>query len=56
MANLNIPNIVTAIADSNFEGSLSSNLHSQGWDIIARAVDFASLTKFLAENEEVGRT
>jgi len=55
MANLNTPNIVTAIADSNFEGSLSSNLHSQGWDIIARAVDFASLTSFLAENQEAGR-
>ncbi len=56
MANFNTPNIVTAIADSNFEGSLSSNLHSQGWDIIARAVDFASLTSFLSENEQAGRT
>jgi Mrp family chromosome partitioning ATPase len=56
MANFNSPNIVTAIADSNFEGSLSSNLHSQGWDIIARAVDFASLTSFLSENEQAGRT
>jgi Mrp family chromosome partitioning ATPase len=56
MANLKMPNIVTAIADSNFEGTLSSSLHSQGWDIVARSLDFASLTNFLQENEELVRS
>lgn len=47
--------IVTAISDSNFESFVSSNLHSQGWDIIARAVDLATLQIFLKQNPEVAK-
>jgi hypothetical protein len=47
--------IVTAISDSSFESFVSSNLHSQGWDIIARAVDFAALQVFLKQNPEVAK-
>ena len=43
MVNSAAPAIITAISDSNFEGFVSSNLHSQGWDIVARAVDFEAL-------------
>lgn len=50
MAESSTPAIITAIADSDFEGIVSSNLHSQGWDIIARAVDFDSLLYFVNAN------
>lgn len=47
--------IITAISDSNFEGFVSSNLHSQGWDIVARAVDIAALQVFLNQNPEMAK-
>ena len=47
--------IITAISDSNFEGFVSSNLHSQGWDIVARAVDIAALQVFVAQNSETAK-
>jgi Mrp family chromosome partitioning ATPase len=47
--------IITAISDSNFEGFVSSNLHSQGWDIVARSVDIASLQAFLSHNPEAAK-
>jgi len=50
------PTIITAIADSNFESFVSSNLHSQGWDIIARAVDFAALEQFLQKEPELAKS
>jgi Mrp family chromosome partitioning ATPase len=49
------PTVITAISDSSFESFVSSNLHSQGWDIIARAVDIESLRTFLAENSEAAK-
>lgn len=47
--------IITAISDSNFESFVSSNLHSQGWDIVARAVDMATLQVFLNQNPEIAK-
>ena len=47
--------IITAISDSNFESFVSSNLHSQGWDIVARAVDIAALQGFLGQNLETAK-
>lgn len=47
--------IITAISDSNFESFVSSNLHSQGWDIIARAVDQSALQLFLIQNPGVAK-
>ena len=47
--------IITAISDSSFESFVSSNLHSQGWDIIARAVDLSTLKTFLYQNPEVAK-
>ena len=48
--------IITAISDSNFESFVSSNLHSQGWDIVARAVDIAALQVFLNQNPETAKS
>ena len=47
--------VITAISDSNFESFVSSNLHSQGWDIVARAVDVAALQAFLKLNRETAK-
>jgi len=49
------PTIITAIADSDFESFVSSNLHSQGWDIIARAVDYDALTHFLNQDPALAK-
>ena len=49
------PTIITAISDSDFESFVSSNLHSQGWDIIARAIDLATLQLFLNQNPELAK-
>ena len=43
------PKIITAIADADFEGMVSSALFESGWNVIARPLDFASLTKSLKE-------
>lgn len=55
MVNPITPSIITAIADSNFESFVSSNLHSQGWDIVARAVDFSALEHFLQQEPELAK-
>lgn len=47
--------IITAISDSTFEGFVSSNLYSQGWDIVARAVDVSALQNFLNQNQETAK-
>jgi len=43
MDNLVAPAVITAIADPDFEGVVSSALFSQGWSVIARALDVKSL-------------
>jgi len=43
MDNLATPAVITAIADPDFEGVVSSALFSQGWNVIARALDMKSL-------------
>jgi len=50
------PTIITAVADSDFESFVASNLHSQGWDIVARAVDISALKHFLSENPELAKS
>ena len=43
MDNLATPAVITAIADPDFEGIVSSALFGQGWSVIARALDMKSL-------------
>ena len=43
MDKLATPTVITAIADPDFEGLVSSALFSQGWSVIARALDMKSL-------------
>jgi MinD-like ATPase involved in chromosome partitioning or flagellar assembly len=43
MDKLETPTVITAIADPDFEGLVSSALFNQGWSVIARALDMKSL-------------
>jgi hypothetical protein len=51
MDNLAAPCVITAIADPDFEGLVSSSLFSQGWNVIARALDMKSLEIELSKGE-----
>ena len=43
------PSVITAIADAEFEGMVSSALFESGWSVIARPLDFATLEKNLIQ-------
>ena len=51
MDKLAIPTVITAIADPDFEGLVSSSLFSQGWNVLARALDMSSLEIELNKSE-----
>ena len=44
--------VVTAIKDPEFEAMVAGTLFSQGWNVIFRALDVASLESFLATSTE----
>lgn len=45
------PTVITAIADSDFEGFVASTLFSQGWSVAFRALNFESLVDYIKVNE-----
>lgn len=47
MAEIALPVVVTAIANSELEGFVAGTLFSQGWNVVFRALDVASLTTFV---------
>lgn len=47
VAEIALPIVVTAIANSEVEGFVAGTLFSQGWNVVFRALDFDSLTKFI---------
>jgi hypothetical protein len=47
MAEIVLPMIVTAIANSELEGFVAGTLFSQGWNVIFRALDVSALTMFI---------
>ena len=49
MAEIELPVIVTAIANSEFEGFVAGTLFAQGWSVIYRALDVEGLKGFLQE-------
>jgi hypothetical protein len=53
MDDLEQPSVITAIADAEFEGMVSSAIFASGWDVIARPLDFATLANCL--DEQLGR-
>lgn len=47
MAEIVLPVVVTAIANTEFESFVAGTLFSQGWNVIFRALDIASLSTFI---------
>lgn len=47
MAEISPPSVVTAIANPELEGFIAGTLYSQGWNVVFRALDLASLTSFI---------
>lgn len=47
MAEIALPLIITAIANSELEGFVAGTLFSQGWNVIHRALDVHSLSNYL---------
>lgn len=47
MDEIEIPDVITAIGDADFEGFVASSLYSQGWSITLRALDFTALESYL---------
>jgi len=45
------PTVITAIADSDFEGFVASTLFSQGWSVAFRALNFESLVEYIKLND-----
>jgi len=53
MAEITLPVIITAVADSDLEGFISGTLYSQGWNVVYRALDATSLEGYLRQNESI---
>jgi len=47
---LEVPTVITAISDPEFEGLVSRALFSQGWNVIARVMDFPELQRAVSAN------
>ncbi len=47
---LDVPTVVTAISDPEFESLVSSALFGQGWNVIARVMDFSELQRAVSAN------
>jgi MinD-like ATPase involved in chromosome partitioning or flagellar assembly len=45
--------VVTAIGDPEFESFVARTLHSQGWNVLFRAVDSALLAQYLKDSAEI---
>lgn len=51
-----MPTVITAIANSDAEGFVAGTLYAQGWNVIYRAIDWASLQSYLQGNPDIART
>lgn len=47
---LEAPTVITAISDPEFEGLVARALFSQGWNVIARVMDFSELQRAVSAN------
>lgn len=56
MAEQELPIVITAIADAQIEGFVASGLFAQGWSVVFRALDTASLLKYIAANPEIAKS
>jgi hypothetical protein len=53
MSELEMPTVITAIANSEAEGFVAGTLYAQGWNVVFRAIDWASLQTYLQLNVEL---
>jgi Mrp family chromosome partitioning ATPase len=53
MSELEMPTVITAIANSEAEGFVAGTLYAQGWNVVFRAIDWASLHSYLEANSTI---
>ena len=56
MSELEMPTVITAIANSDAEGFVAGTLFAQGWNVVFRAIDWVSLDAYLQTNPELAKT
>ncbi len=52
MSSQELPVVITAISDAQFEGFVSGTLFAQGWSVVFRAIDTEALKRFCLSNSE----
>lgn len=52
MSSQELPVVITAISDAQFEGFVSGTLFAQGWSVVFRAIDTEALENFCLSNSE----
>ena len=55
MSDLELPTVITAIANAQTEGFVAGTLFAQGWSVLFRAIDVESLEIYLKNNPESAR-
>jgi hypothetical protein len=53
MSELEMPTVITAIANPEIEGFVAGTLFAQGWNVVFRAIDWISLQNYLQSNTEI---
>ena len=52
MSNQELPVVITAIADVQFESFVAGTLFAQGWSVVFRAIDYQGLESYCANNAQ----
>jgi Flp pilus assembly CpaE family ATPase len=52
MSSQELPVVITAISDAQFEGFVSGTLFAQGWSVVFRAIDTEALERYCISNPE----
>jgi Mrp family chromosome partitioning ATPase len=53
MSELEMPTVITAIANPEAEGFVAGTLYAQGWNVVFRAIDWVSLHNYCQSNAEL---
>ena len=53
MSELEMPTVITAIANPEAEGFVAGTLFAQGWNVIYRAIDWSSLSSYCEANPAI---
>ena len=55
MSELEMPIVITAIANTEAESFVAGTLYAQGWNVVFRAIDWLSLHTYLESNAELSQ-